>query len=276
MCFSEQRMMYSNQFAAAIRVGGKVLREVGDTVYLPFGSEYEIRLKNMNSRRAKISIEIDGQDATDSGLVLDSFKTTDLQRFIQNGNLDGGNRFKFIKRTGEIEEHRGIQVEDGLIQIKFEFEINPPVFNHVITTDSWGGLYGSSGTYTKGIQSNSATLRSVSCSASGIQGCGLADTDAIFAKSANSVVREQSETGITVPGSISNQKFTTTHWRGTEGPVHSLVIRLLGETEANLPVRQPLTVKRKVECPTCGTSNTQNSKFCRECGTSLEVYASVV
>lgn len=271
MCFSEQRMMYSNQFAAAIRVGGKVLREVGDTVYLPFGSEYEIRLKNMNSRRAKISIEIDGQDVTDSGLVLDSFKTTDLQRFIQNGSLDGGNRFKFIERTGRIEEHRGIQVEDGLIQIKFEFEINPPVFNHAITTDSWGGLYRRSGTYTKGIQSNSATLSSVSCSAS-----GMAVTDCLFADSTDSAVTARSETGITVPGSISNQKFTTTHWRGTESPVHSLVIRLLGETEANLPVRQPLTVKRKVECPTCRTSNTQNSKFCRECGTSLEVYASVI
>ena len=240
--------MYSNQFAAAIKVGGKVLREVGDTVYLPFGSEYEIRLKNMNSRRAKVSIEIDGQNVTDSGLVIDPFRTTDLQRFIQDGSLRAGNRFKFIERTGRIEEHRGIQVEDGLIQIKFEFEINPPVFNHRVMADSWGGLYGSSGTYTKGIQSNSATLNSVSCSAS----------------------------GITVPGSISEQKFTTTHWWGTEGSVHSLVIRLLGETEANLPVRQPLTVKRKVECPTCGTSNTQNSKFCRECGTSLEVYASVV
>jgi hypothetical protein len=264
-------MMYSNQFAAAIRVGGKVLREVGDTVYLPFGTEYEIRLKNMNSRRAKVSIEIDGQNVTDSGLVLDSFRTTDLQRFIQNGSLSAGNRFKFIERTGKIEEHRGIQVEDGLIQIKFEFEINRPVFNHVITTDSWGGLYGCNGTYTKGIQSTPATLSSVPCSAS-----GMSVTDSMLAKNADSVVREQSETGITVPGSISNQKFTTTHWRGTEGPVHSLVIRLLGETEANLPVRQPLTVKRKVECPTCGTSNTQNSKFCRECGTSLEVYASVV
>jgi hypothetical protein len=273
-------MMYSNQFAAAIKVGGKFLREVGDTVYLPFGSEYEIRLKNMNSRRAKISIGIDGQDVTDSGLVLDSFKTTDLQRFIQNGNLDGGNRFKFIERTQKIENHRGVQVEDGLILIKFEFEIPrpAPVFTG-ITTDSWGGLYSNSGTYTKGAPGSYGTLNSEPCAATGIAVNNSSFVNSVSANSdltVGTATPLTNEAGITVPGSLSNQKFTTTHWRGTEGPVHSMVFRLLGETEANLPIRQPLTVKTKVDCPTCGTSNSPNSKFCRECGTSLQVYASVV
>lgn len=265
-------MMYSNQFAAAIKVGGKVLREVGDTVYLPFGSEYEIRLKNMNSRRAKISVEIDGQDVTDSGLVLDSFETTDLQRFIQNGNLDGGNRFKFIERTHKIENHRGIQVEDGLILIKFEFEIPRP--------SSWGGLYSKSGTYTKGVSdSYGVLLNSVPCAAEEVDVTNSSFVNSVSANldlTIGTATPLTNETGITVPGSLSNQKFTTTHWRGTEGPVHSMVFRLLGETEANLPIRQPLTVKTKVDCPTCGTSNSPNSKFCRECGTSLQVYASVV
>ena len=45
-------MMYSNRFIASIRVNGKILRENQGTVSLPFGAEYEILLKNMNSRRA--------------------------------------------------------------------------------------------------------------------------------------------------------------------------------------------------------------------------------
>ena len=118
-------MMYSNNLAAAIIVGGKVLREFGDTVYLPFGSEYKIRIKNLNSVRAKVSIEIDGQCVTDGSLVVDAFGTTDLERFIRNGNLDRGHRFKFIERSEKIEQYRGIGAEDGIVSIRYEFEVAP-------------------------------------------------------------------------------------------------------------------------------------------------------
>ena len=39
-------MMYLQKLAVAVKVNGKVLREVGDTVYIPFGSEYSILIKN--------------------------------------------------------------------------------------------------------------------------------------------------------------------------------------------------------------------------------------
>jgi hypothetical protein len=119
-----KQMMYSNQFAAAIKVNNKILREFGETVYLPFGSEYQIRLKNLNTTRAKVTVEIDGQNVTDGGLVIDSFQTVDLERFIRNGNLSEGNRFKFIERTSKIEDHRGIKLEDGLITIRYEYELS--------------------------------------------------------------------------------------------------------------------------------------------------------
>ena len=46
-------MMYESKLAAAIKVNGKVLREFNkDTVYIPFGSEYSILLKNLNTKRA--------------------------------------------------------------------------------------------------------------------------------------------------------------------------------------------------------------------------------
>jgi rRNA maturation endonuclease Nob1 len=50
-----------------------------------------------------------------------------------------------------------------------------------------------------------------------------------------------------------------------------MVIKLLGETEENKKVREPVTVKTKLECKTCGTTNPTTSKFCSECGTSLEI-----
>ena len=43
--------MYLNKVAVAIKSNGKVLREQGDNVYIPFGSEYSIQVKNLNSVR---------------------------------------------------------------------------------------------------------------------------------------------------------------------------------------------------------------------------------
>ena len=118
--------MYKENFVIALKVGGKILREQGDTVAIPFGSEYEIYLKNKSTVRAMVKVEIDGTDVTEgSWLVLNPNSNMDLERFIRNGNWNSGNRFKFIKRTGKIEEHRGIKAEDGLVRIEYKFEKQP-------------------------------------------------------------------------------------------------------------------------------------------------------
>lgn len=233
-------MMYSNNFAAAIKVNGKILREFGDTVYLPFGSEYEIRLKNLHSQRAKVNIDIDGSTVTGNGLIIRPQQTVDLERFIRD-NLNEGNKFKFIERTDKIENHRGIKLEDGLITIRFEFEIT--INNFAISTpltyrSYGGGLYKSSN-----VVSN------------------------------NIVSVPVNDTGITVEGSKSDQSFGATSWFGSIGGTYVLNIKLLGETEDNKKIREPVTVKTKLECKTCGTINNVTSKFCSECGTSLHIVA---
>lgn len=231
-------MMYSNNFAAAIKVNGKILREFGDTVYLPFGSEYEIRLKNLHSQRAKVNIDIDGSTVTGNGLIIRPQQTLDLERFIRD-NLNEGNKFKFIERTDKIENHRGIKLEDGLITIRFEFEITLNNF----------------------IRPTPLTYRSY---------------DVGFYKSSNAIYSNSvsvpvNDTGITVEGSKSDQSFSTTIWAGSIGGTHVLNIKLLGETEDNKKIREPVTVKTKLECKTCGTINSATSKFCSECGTSLQI-----
>ena len=65
-------MMYDNKFVAALKVNGKILREVKDIVFVKFGSEYSILLKNLNSVRALVNIQIDGQEVCPGGLVLDA------------------------------------------------------------------------------------------------------------------------------------------------------------------------------------------------------------
>jgi len=81
------------------------------------------------------------------------------------------------------------------------------------------------------------------------------------------------DVGITVAGSKSTQSFTTTTIGTLEIEKHSIVLKLLGETPNNKPVLQPVNVKMKPKCSTCGKQNKATAKFCTECGTSLEIFA---
>src|SRR5271168_4407308 len=122
-------MVYSpNKVVVCVKVDGKILREDKNVVTLPFGSEYNIFIKNLNATRIKVKVTVDGTDATEgTWLVVDPNADLDLERFIRAGNMDKGNRFKFIERTAEIEEHRGIKADDGLIRIEYQVEKPAPI-----------------------------------------------------------------------------------------------------------------------------------------------------
>lgn len=247
-------MMYSNNFAAAILVNGKVLREFGDTVYLPFGSEYSIRLKNLNPSRAKVTIEIDGECVTDGSVVVGSFSTLDLERFIRNGNLDNGNRFKFIERSSKIEEHRGIKVEDGIVSLRYEFESSPVP------------LIKLGEPYKYHDRDRMAIWGSAQCNS-----VPVSLTQSAVTAACAQVSPQLNDVGITVEGSLSSQKFSGTYWLGSDGKVNSMNIRLLGATTKESAISEPVTVKTKAKCKTCGKLNKATAKFCSDCGTSLQI-----
>ncbi len=243
-------MMYESKLAAAIKVDGKVLREFKDTVHIPFGSEYTVLLKNLNTVRAVANVFIDGENAVPGGLVIDPGREVDLERWIKNGNLTEGNRFKFIERTSSVEQHRGIGIEDGLVRIEFQFEQPRPIFNTPwITASGYDNKIYPQGGILRGSTADAWPAGSVTCSA----------TNASY--SANDV-------GITVPGSHSTQKFSTAYVGALESTKHSMVFKLFGGT-----MPKPITVKHKPKCVTCGKQNKATSKFCQECGTALEIFA---
>lgn len=245
-------MMYESKLAAAIKVGGKVLREFKDTVHIPFGSEYTVLLKNLNTTRAVANVFIDGENAVPGGLVIDPGREIDLERWIKNGNLTEGNRFKFIERTGSVEQHRGIGVEDGLVRIEFQFEQPRPVINPGWITASGGSNIYPQGGIMRGFGNSTGDVwpaGSVTCSV-------------------NNASYSTNDVGITVPGSRSEQKFQTAYVGALESVKHSMVFKLFGGT-----MPKPITVKHKPKCVTCGKQNKATSKFCTECGTALEIFA---
>ena len=114
-------MTYNDRFVAELKLNGKILRIKDDTVYLPFGSEYSLLLKNLNTRRVSVNIEVDGSDVLDNqSLMIEPNKTTELMGFLKGHTAK--NKFKFIQKTKQIQEHRGDRVDDGIVRIEFAFE----------------------------------------------------------------------------------------------------------------------------------------------------------
>ena len=261
-------MMYESKLVASLKANGKVLREFKDTVYIPFGSEYSILIKNLNTKRALVNVYIDGDNAVPGGLVLDAGQEVDLERSIVNGNLREGNRFKFIERTGSVEQHRGVKLEDGLIRVEFQFEQYDMrrMFNN--TNTGWPiaskgitrGISGSTGDWAMPMGATySATTN--------------ASSDGFRLTASGATQQSLNDVGITVPGSKSTQSFSTTTMGIMESEMHNIILKLLGETADNKPVLQPVNVKMKPKCVTCGKQNKAHAKFCSECGTALEIFA---
>jgi hypothetical protein len=284
--------MYNQKLVASLKANGKILREFKDTVYIPFGSEYSIVLKNLNTVRAIVNITLDGTDVCPGGLVLMAGQTIDLERWIKNGNLSAGNKFKFIERTAQIEAHKGIGLEDGIINISYQFE-QPQLrattiwdhnTGHWEKEEKWKyvrdaqimrGLSNTLGSASGGWLSASGASTNIAGSLGG-SAASFASVQPAVLNSVN-VAQAQNvslnDAGITVAGSKSDQKFATASWFPVLPEKHSIVLKLLGETPDNKPVLQPVTVKAKPKCETCGKLNKANAKFCSACGTALEIFA---
>ena len=273
-------MMYSNKLVASLKANGKILREFKDTVYIPFGSEYSFLIKNLHTQRAVVNIFVDGDNIVDSGLVVDAGQEVNLERYVKNGNLTEGNRFKFIERTQAVEDGpRGIKLEDGLIRIEFQYEkpYVPPQRNNSFWVGASGGMtptsYNVGGTLRSVDWSKNGEVTAQAASAMVNSYCadnGIANTTEYHDGAAT---MDWNDVGITVPGSKSTQRFQSVTMGAMEAEKHSMVIKLLGETPDNKPVLQPVTVERKPECVTCGKKNRAHAKFCAECGTALEIFA---
>ncbi len=270
--------MYANQLAVAIKMNNRVLKEFNkDTIFLPFGSEYTILIKNLNTKRAIVNITIDGQNMTKDGLVVDAGSEVELERKITD-NMSKGNKFKFIERTDQIEQHRGVKLEDGVIRIEYQYE---KIYHYqplyYVAPNVWYGggstwndiVVGSSasGSIAKGSVLRSAAINSIQCSATSSMSehPGVACSDF--------VQQGFNDAGITVPGSESNQKFNTVSSFPLEYEKHVMIFKLVGETPDNEPIRKPVTVKSKPKCVTCGKQNKAHAKFCSHCGTALTVIA---
>jgi hypothetical protein len=272
--------MYQNRFVTAVKHNGRVLRELGETVFLPFGCEYSLMFKNLNSVRALVRVSIDGTNATEGAdLIVPANDSVDLERFIVSGNMNVGHRFKFIERTGKIENGpRGIKADDGLIRVEFEFErpyVQPSILNGYLPGQNqpvWPPVRDLQYPYTTWTTTTATYSAPTKSAKSALRSMASPATLASSASTTSASVAPQNTAlnGITVAGSESRQQFVAGARFPTDGVKHVMVLCLMGEA-GEVKVEKPVTVKTKTECPTCGTKNKFGTKFCRECGTSLAI-----
>ena len=252
--------MYASKLAVAVKHRGKALQEFGETIYLPFGSEYSLLIKNLNTVRAAVKVKIDGVDVTQGvNLVVQPNSSIELERFIKNGNLNAGNRFKFLQRTAAVAQHRGTRLEDGLIQITWSFEVPRAQFI--------GQIVGQAGL----LNANPAPL--FNGNAVGSMYHHVPGTTGNPSWSATSTVSPSpAPKGITGPGSVSNQQFAPVGWFQTEAVSHAMVLQLAGEAQSVGTVSNAVYTRTKVDCTVCGSKgNKTSAKFCSDCGASLNI-----
>lgn len=259
--------MYKSNFIVAIQHEGKILRENGDEVYLPFGSQYSILLKNKGSRRALVNIEVDGENVlAGKSLIVEGNTSQEIKGFMRDMSVT--NRFKFIHKTKEISDYRGDKIEDGIVTVNYTFEqakLEP------ITVIERRGSWDQSDPYTRTrpwpdyypnikyscmSYNNDDTVGNVSCS----------NTTTV------PVINSQtySDDGITVKGSKINQQYQYGDIGELENRSYTIILQLKGKTKYKKVVKKPLTVKTKLRCPTCGRKSKSSSQFCYNCGTYLE------
>jgi len=266
-------MMYHQKFVAVVKVDGKVLRERGDVVTLPFQSEYSLLLKNLESRPASVKVSIDGQDVLyGSSLIISPNEETELMGILHGSQVR--NRFKFIKKTSKIQEHRGDKIDDGIIRVEFAYEKVMPKqksssehhYYHYYPPIMLRGLdehwTSNNVTYTSNSNDNSSDPvpkgSSVVCDSLG----GELRATSAFHNHVGSI--PQQDEGITVEGSRVNQNFRYSNI-GELDDSEVIILRMKGTDGP------ALTTKTKLTCKTCGTQSKSSAKFCPECGTSLEI-----
>ena len=255
--------MYKNKFLAIIKKDGKPVRELaGAYVHLPFDTEYSIELRNDNRQRALAKISIDGTEVVSGGIVVDGYSSVTIERFVLDGNMDKGNKFKFVA----VDDAPGIDpsnIRNGVVEISFQLEKpavrqRPPFATTSTISYYPDGMSGSilyRGASIECSTTSTAPTRTLLLDAVNSVNCYYSDSSTMT-KSFKSNV------GVTTEGSISKQKFQEVTMGELETDTTTIYLFLKG-------VDNFVTIK--IYCTQCGKKTKSEHSFCPHCGTRIEL-----
>jgi len=253
--------MFKNNFVISIKNNDKYLVENDGVVNIPFYSEYSIYLKNLDSRRCLVSVSIDGNDVLNGNkIVMNGNSNLDLLGYM-DGNVVK-NKFKFIKMIKDIEEHRGIKPDDGVIRAEVWYE---QIYPYSITwtyTPSW--TYYETPKYPKMYDG-----WDVYSTQTGRGNYGKGTSSSMTVSNTANLSESYGDLGITVRGDDAIQEFH----HGSIGTLEtkSTVLSLKLSGYDSTKEEKLIYTRDKNECETCGKNNKRTNKFCSNCGSRLNI-----
>lgn len=232
-------------------------------VHLPFGSEYTLFFKNMSTERAIIGVEIDGTDVLGGNrLVVDGKSETHLERFVLDGNLEKGRKFKFVSLDSPDVQNPTAD-KNGLVRITAQWEAPRPAVRiiplvvrqwgydvnpQLPTMDAWEG---------RPITSGAVSMMNVNTAFVGNtvmeQACATFTPDSASA----------AQKGATVEGGDSAQRFHYTYAEQLTGP--EIVMEFQIYAPAPIAVKEAPTATKRF-CTQCRAPLAQRDRFCGSCG----------
>ncbi len=228
--------MYNNNFVAAIKSNGKILREdTNGIVMIPFGSNYSILLKNLNTVDVVVDVEVDGESVL-QGTNLVISPNSDFELLGKLRDLNKSNKFKFIHKTKQISKYRGDRIDDGIVKITYSF-VKPPEVKMALY-DPYPTKFRSSPYADYEVSDTTCCVH------------GMSD-------------------GITVKGEEFNCDFKIISVGDVESEVHLIVFKLVGKTKNKKKIKKHLYVDTVLTCETCGKKSKSSKKYCSNCGTYL-------
>jgi hypothetical protein len=115
--------VYSNRFVLCVLVNGKPQQELANGVVpIEFGSEYSLRFRNKNDRRAVVRFTIDGENVSGNGYIIPAHSAIDIHR-----HWDKDAKFKFVELDSPKAVDHGkngpnLDGSKGVIEAKFYLE----------------------------------------------------------------------------------------------------------------------------------------------------------
>jgi ribosomal protein S27AE len=284
--------MYSTSFVVAVMKDGKPLRETRSglvtSVHMPFYSEYSLRLKSKNDRKAVASIEIDGTDVLGGHkIILPAHGVLDLERFMVDGDLANGKKFKFVPLS-DSRVQDPTESQNGLVKVTFTLErtaptgyvLTYPAQMHYNTEHTTTGTPPMNTSYSNNTRTKSKPMRffGASNSGSGARGvtfeaapevaCACAmgfDSDVSFGFTQDMYSPDTGLAGATIEGASSRQQFSY----GDIGPLESVSttvsLRLVGTKSPAVLAEDT----RRVYCGQCGKQAKASANYCSRCGSRL-------
>jgi hypothetical protein len=257
-----EQMMYSNGFAFAIKNNNKPLAEFNiageNLVYLPFGSEFEIFLKNTLDCRASVEMLVNGINIWgDENLLLNRKSQETIKSFQPSGKA------LLFEREGCEGNYSVGDPENGKIEVRIRKEL--PYFTTSWSSSSNSGKWNSFGPIYGGWNSSTIKPREIRYTSS------VSSPDVCNHVSSTTYNNNLSlESGVVVEGTQTGERTISSSIGSLEAQETIFRIRLIGQLEEKQIV-DPVTTRdvRFIYCTNCGNRNKQIDNFCSKCGTPV-------